>query len=185
MTQQKPKIKFTVADYMTTPEDKRFQLLDGDMILAPAPTDKRQAIIVELMVALYHFVIHNSLGVVRLAPYDVVLSNYDVFQPDILFVSNERRNLITEANIQGAPDLVVEILSPSTEQYDRGYKQTLYGRHGVREYWIVDPAAETVEVLTESEEGLKLTSTYGLTDTLVSPLLPGLTVDLGQIFTAR
>jgi Uma2 family endonuclease len=185
MTQQKPKIKFTVADYMTTPEDKRYQLMDGDMILAPAPTDKHQAISLQLVVALHQFVREHDLGVLRFAPSDVVLSNYDVFQPDILFVSNERRNRITEANIQGAPDLVVEILSPSTEQYDRGYKQTLYGRHGVREYWIVDPAAETVEVLTESDEGLKLTSTYGLADTLVSPLLPGLTLELGHIFAAR
>jgi Uma2 family endonuclease len=170
---------------MTTPEDKRYQLLDGDMILAPAPNSRHQTIIVELMVALYHYVVQNSLGMVRVAPYDVVLSDYDVCQPDILFVSNERRGIITEANIQGAPDLVVEILSPSTEQYDRGYKQTLYGRHGVREYWIVDPAAATVEVLAESAEGLKLTATYGLTDTLVSPLLPGFSVELGQIFTAR
>lgn len=187
MTQQKPKpkIKFTVADYMTTPEDRRYQLLDGEMILAPAPTDKHQAILGDLFVTLYQFVVQNDLGLVRVAPYDVVLSNYDVLQPDILFVSNERRGIITEANIQGAPDLVVEILSPSTQQYDRGYKQTLYARHGVREYWIVDPASETVEVLTESDGGLTLAATYGLTDALVSPLLPGLSMDLGQIFAAR
>jgi Uma2 family endonuclease len=187
MTQQKPRprIKFTVADYMTTPEDKRYQLLDGDMIVAPSPTIKHQAISLQLVVALHQFVREHDLGALHYAPSDVVLSNFDVFQPDILFISNERGNLITEANIQGAPDLVVEILSPSTEQYDRGYKQTLYGRHGVREYWIVDPAAETVEVLVESDEGLMPTATYGLTDTLVSPLLPGLAVDLGQIFRAR
>ena len=187
MTQQKPlpRIKFTVADYLTTPEDKRYQLLDGDMILAPAPTNQHQAISLQLVVALYQFVQEHDLGAVCYAPSDVVLSNYDVFQPDILFVSNERRGIFTEANIQGAPDLVVEILSPSTEQYDRGYKQTLYGRHGVREYWIVDPAAATVEVLVEGDEGLMLTATYGLADTLVSPLLPGLTVDLAQVFAAR
>ena len=113
---------------------------------------------------------------------DVVLSDYDVAQPDILFVSNERSGLITEANIQGAPDLVVEILSPSTAQYDRGYKRTLYGRHGVREYWLVDPDAETVEVLTESAEGLVLGDTYRRGDTLTSPLLSGLAIELEQIF---
>ena len=184
MTQQKPKIKFTVADYMTTPEDRRYQLLDGDLILAPAPTDKHQAISLHLAVALHQFVQQNDLGLVRYAPYDVVLSNYDVFQPDILFVSNERRGLITEANIQGAPDLVVEILSSATERYDRGYKRTLYARYGVREYWLVDPATETVEVLVEGDAGFVEAGTFGLTDTLVSPLLPGLSVDLGQIFAA-
>ena len=184
MTQQKPKIKFTVADYMTTPEDRRYQLLDGDLILAPAPTIRHQRILRRLAVLLDELAVENGLGEVFLAPCDVVLSNYDVFQPDILFVSNERRGLITEANIQGAPDLVVEILSAATEHYDRGYKRTLYARHGVREYWLVDPATETVEVLVEGDEGLTSTDTFGLTDTLVSPLLPGLSVDLGQIFAA-
>ena len=184
MTQQKPKIKFTVADYMTTPEDRRYHLLDGDLILAPAPTIRHQRILRRLAVLLDELAVENGLGEVFLAPCDVVLSNYDVFQPDILFVSNERRGLITEANIQGAPDLVVEILSSATEHYDRGYKRTLYARYGVREYWLVDPATETVEVLVEGDEGLTSADIFGLTDTLVSPLLPGLSVDLGQIFAA-
>lgn len=181
----RPRIKFTVADYMTTPEGKRYQLLDGELILAPAPTDKHQSILGEIFVVLYRFVTQNGLGAVRIAPYDVVLSNYDVAQPDLLFVPNERRSLITEANIQGAPDLAVEILSPSTEEYDSGYKRTLYSRHGVREYWIVDPDAETVEVLTESDQGLTPAATYGRDETLVSPLLAGLSIDLVQIFSGR
>jgi Uma2 family endonuclease len=170
---------------MTTPEGKRYQLLDGELILAPAPTDKHQAILLLLSIALHEFVAENNLGVVRFAPYDVVLSNYDVAQPDLLFISNERVPLITEANIQGAPDLAVEILSPSTEEYDRGYKRTLYSRHGVREYWIVDPDAETVEVLAESAQGLMPVVTYGRDDTLVSPLLTGLSIDLDQVFSGR
>ena len=185
MTQQKPKIKFTVADYMTTPEDKRYQLLDGELILAPAPTIRHQRILRRLVAILDELAVANDLGEVFLAPCDVVLSNYDVFQPDILFVSNERRGLITEANIQGAPDLVVEILSSATEHYDRGYKRTLYARHGVREYWLVDPATEKVEVLVEGDAGLTEAGTFGLTDSLVSPLLPGLSVDLGQIFAEK
>ena len=79
---------------------------------------------------------------------------------------------------------MVEILSSATEHYDRGYKRTLYARYGVREYWLVDPATETVEVLVEGDEGLTSADIFGLTDTLVSPLLPGLSVDLGQIFAA-
>jgi Uma2 family endonuclease len=170
---------------MTTPEDKRYQLLDGKLVLAPSPGDKHQAILGELFVVLHQFVAQNNLGVVRFAPYDVVLSNHDVAQPDILFVSNERVRLITEANIQGAPDLTVEILSPRTQQYDRGYKRTLYSRHGVQEYWIVDPSAETVEVLTEADQGLAPTATYSRSETLVSPLLAGLSIDLDQIFSGK
>ena len=174
MTQQKPKIKFTVADYMTTPEDRRYQLLDGDLILAPAPTIRHQRILRRLAVLLDELAVENGLGEVFLAPCDVVLSNYDVFQPDILFVSNERRGLITEANIQGAPDLVVEILSPATAQHDREYKRTLYSRHGVREYWLVDPEEDSVEVWTESGTGLVQTAAFQLGDTLASPPLEGL-----------
>jgi Uma2 family endonuclease len=182
MTQPNPRIKFTVDDYMTTPDDKRYQLLDGELILAPSPTDKHQAVVGELFVALHQFITQNNLGRVRVSPYDVVLSNYDVAQPDILFVSNERSDIIVGPNIRGAPDLVVEILSPSTSRYDRGYKRALYSRHGVREYWLVDPDNETVEVLAESNEGLTLVATYHKGATLTSPLLEGLAIDLEQIF---
>ena len=94
------------------------------------------------------------------APLDVVLSDYDVDQPDILFVSNERASIITEANIQGVPDLVVD---PSTAGCDRGYKQVLYGRHVVRECWIVDPDADTLDILVEGEDGLIPLGSYGNT----------------------
>ena len=182
MTQPKPRIKFTVADYMTTPDDKRYQLLDGDLILAPSPTTRHQRILARLFPLLYEFVTSNELGEVFLAPYDVIFANEDVAQPDLLFVSNARSDIITEANIQGAPDLVVEILSPGTARYDRGYKLTLYGRHGVREYWLVDPEAESVEVLTLGETGLAPTATYRRGDTLASPWLAGLALDLAPVF---
>jgi Uma2 family endonuclease len=110
------------------------------------------------------------------------MSPTDVAQPDILFVSNARSHIVTEANIQGAPDLVVEILSPGTASYDRGYKRTLYSRHGVLEYWLVDPEAETVEVLTPNEAGLTMAATLRRSDTLTSPLLAGLAIDLEQVF---
>ncbi len=182
MTQPKPGIKFTVADYMTTPEDKRYQLLDGELVLAPSPTTRHQRISGRIYLALEQFITARELGQVFYAPYDVIFANEDVAQPDILFVSNTRSGIITEANIQGAPDLVVEILSPGTARYDRGYKLTLYGRHGVREYWLVDPEAETVEVLTEGDAGLTLVATYRRGQELSSPLLEGLAVQLEGIF---
>jgi Uma2 family endonuclease len=112
MVRPKPWIKFTVKDYMSAPEDKRYQLLDGEMILAPSPTSRHQTISAALFAALRQFIASHNLGRVWYALLDVVLSDHDVAQPDILFVSNARSAIITEANIQGGPDLVVEILSP-------------------------------------------------------------------------
>ena len=177
-----PKIKFTIKDYMSLPNGKRYQLLGGELIVAPSPTSKHQSILFRLARAMHDTVDSNQAGRVWVAPLDVVLSDYDVVQPDILFVSNTRANILTEANIQGAPDLVVEILSPATAQHDREYKRTLYSRHGVREYWLVDPEEDVVEVWTESESGLVLAAAYQRGDTLASPLLEGLNIPLEPIF---
>ena len=180
MTQ--PKIKFTVNDYMTAPPDKRYQLLDGEMVLVPSPSNRHQTTLRELLLQVHQFVSRNGLGQVWPAPLDVVLSSYDVVQPDLFYVSDERSSIITDANIQGAPDLVVEILSPGTAVYDRGYKRTLYGRSGVREYWLVDLDTSTVEVLTIRDQELVTETTYGRRDTLTSPVLPGLAIELEHIF---
>ena len=182
MVRPKPWIKFTVKDYMSMPDGKRYQLLDGEMILAPSPNTRHQRILIRLVRAIEDFFAENALGEVWSAPLDVVLSNHDVAQPDILFVSNSSSSIVTEANIQGAPDLVVEILSPGTATYDRGYKQALYSQHGVTEYWLVDPDAETVEVLAEDAQALLLHATYSRGEGLTSPLLAGLAIDLEQVF---
>ena len=145
-----PRVKLTVDDYLATPDDQRCQLLDGDLILAPAPTLRHQRIVRRLQRGLDDFVLANQLGEVFQSPTDVVTSDHDVTQPDILFVGAARSGIITHANIQGAPDLVVEILSPATVDWDRGYKFGLYARRGVQEYWLVDPAADTVEIFTAS-----------------------------------
>lgn len=182
MVQPRPRLKFTVNDYMSLPGDKRYQLLDGEMILAPSPTNRHQTIAGRLFVALDQFVQGRNIGWLWFAPFDVIFSDHDVAQPDMLFVSSERSSIVTEANIQGAPDLVVEILSPGTAEYDRGYKQALYGRHGVREYWLVDPDGDTVEVLTLGDQGLTLAATYRRGEVLASPLLEGMSLELDQIF---
>ena len=182
MVLQKPGIKFTYADYLTTPEDKRYQLLDGELIMAPAPNEPHQRAHAELGTRLFMFVKQNDLGRVYFAPTDVVLSDTDVVQPDLLFISKERLNIVTHANIQGAPDLVVEILSPSTSQYDNGYKRALYEQHGVKEYWMMgtDPVAVTVLLLGAS--GFEVIATYGEGDTLTSQTLQGFSVRINDIF---
>ena len=128
-----PTVKFTYEDYLNAPEDKRYELLDGELVPIPTPGERHQSISILLGSKLVQFAYENSLGRVYHAPFDVVLSDVDVIQPDLLFVSNERCHIITPANIQGAPDLVVEILSLSTAERDKTFKRALYANHGVNE----------------------------------------------------
>jgi Uma2 family endonuclease len=116
------------------------------------------------------------------APCDVVLSEINVLQPDLIFVSQERSAILTEANIQGSPDLVVEILSPSSKQRDLGIKRNLFAKYGVREYWIVDPEAKTVDVLSWTETGYRVEAVFPQTGVLSSGLFPDLKLDLSEIF---
>ncbi len=175
--------KFTYEDYKHTPDDTRYELIDGDLIMAPAPNLGHQGIDMDLGSALNAFVKERGLGKVFSAPCDVLLSNTDVVQPDLLFVSREREHiLLGGVNVQGAPDLVVEILSPSTEGRDRTVKRALYARHGVSEYWLADPAAQTITVMLLGEGGFEVEAVYGMGQTLTSPTLPGFEVDLDEIF---
>ena len=182
MATQRRVVKFTYEDYKHTPEDKRYELIDGDLIMVPAPRTAHQKSSMNLVNPLFTFVTENGLGVVFAAPYDVVLSETDVVQPDILFVSNERSHIINEDNIRGAPDLVVEVLSPSTAQRDRTLKRTLYALHGVSEYWQADTDAKNVMVLTLEDGEFRVAGIYGEGQTLVSPLLAGFSLEIDRIF---
>ena len=182
MATQRRVVKFTYEDYKHTPEDKRYELLDGELIMVPAPKVTHQRGSRKIGTPLNIFVEENDLGEVFYAPTDVVLSNTDVVQPDILFVSKERSYIITEDNIRGAPDLVVEVLSPSTAQRDRTLKRTLYALHGVPEYWQADTDAKNVLVLTLVNGEYKVAGIYGEGQTLVSPLLPGFSLEIDRIF---
>ena len=175
-------IKFTYEDYLNAPEDKRYELLDGELVMAPAPGELHQSVSIWLGSKLFQFVAENRLGKVYSAPFDVVLSDFDVVQPDLVFVSNERTGIITDANLQGAPDLVVEILSPSTAERDKTFKYALYAEHGVGEYWMVDTDAKTITVLLLGERGFAVEGIYGEGETLESPTLRGFALDLGDVF---
>ena len=181
---QKPQIRFTYRDYLLLPEQDRRELIEGDFHVAPSPSVRHQVILANLGTILRHFVRGNTLGEVLWAPMDVVLSEDNVVQPDILFVSIERRGIIGEDNISGAPDLVVEILSPNTADRDRRLKASLYARFGVREYWIVDPSEESVQISVLGAEGYDATGVY-TSGTAMSALLPGLGVSLDKISAAR
>jgi Uma2 family endonuclease len=180
----KSKIKFTYKDYKNLPESetKRYELLEGELVMVPSPTTYHQRISWNLERILGDFVAKHDLGVIHHAPLDVVFSQEDVAQPDIFFISKAHSQIITDANIQGAPDLIIEILSSATGDRDRTYKRTLYARHGVREYWIVDPADKSVEVMTLGEKGFGTVQLYKMGQTLVSPLLKGFSLNLKEIF---
>ena len=175
------KIKFTYEDYCNAPEDKRYELHDGDLVLVPSPKEQHQDSVGSLFVAITLFVRERMLGRVYIAPFDIVFSNHDVVQPDVMFVSNDRLDIITPDNIQGAPDLVIEVLSPSTAHRDRTFKRALYARHGISEFWLVDTESHTIEVLQLEEEGYHIVGTYNAGQTLTSPTLTGFSLNIDDI----
>lgn len=182
MIGEKPRLKLTYADYVTTPEDKRYELLDGELLMLPAPDELHQRTQAELGYNVMAFVKTRGLGRVYFSPTDVVLSDVDVVQPDLLFVSNDRLDILTAAGVQGAPDLVVEILSPGTAERDKGYKRALYAQHGVKEYWLVGTDAGAITVLLLEETGYEVVGTFGEGDTLTSPTLDGFRLRVDEVF---
>ena len=174
--------QYTYADFLLIPEDVRCELIEGELIMAASPTIAHQRALRNFAARMLPFVEANGLGEVFIAPTDVYLSDTNVLEPDLLFVSAARGHIIGEANIQGAPDLVIEIASPSTEGRDRGIKQELYALFGVLEYWQADPLTQTVAVLRLESGRLVSAGSYSSDDTLTTRLLPGLVIDLNDIF---
>jgi Uma2 family endonuclease len=177
--------KLDYQDYVHFPDDgQRYEILDGECYVTPAPTVGHQGVSAELHLVLGAFVRAHRLGRVLYAPVDVLLSEHDIAQPDLLFVSNERAGIFTAANIQGAPDLVIEVLSDSTRRRDEGLKRDRYERCGVGEYWLLDPRRRTVRVLRRSGAGflppVELSAAAG--DFLTTPLFPGLEISLREVF---
>jgi Uma2 family endonuclease len=181
-TMKQSNVRFDYSDYLQLPEGKRYEILAGELYVVPAPNTRHQRISLRIQTALVRQIAEKGLGELLSAPYDVVLSEENVVQPDILFVRKDRLSLIGEQNLPAAPDLIVEILSPATRKKDLAIKQKIYARFGVQEYWIVDPEADRVEVLTWRESGYITVGVYGATDHLLSPLLPDIDIPLAALF---
>ena len=177
--------KLTYEDYLKTSDDERLELLDGVLTLPPAPNTAHQSVQTELGWRLARFVRERDLGHVFFAPTDVVLSNTDVVQSDLLFISRERADIITPANIQGAPELIVEIRSESTAERDEILKRQRYADHGVEEYWLVNPEAAAIAVLRSGGQSYSETALYTAGQTLTSPKLHGLSIPLNHVFLAH
>ncbi len=175
--------QWTADDLDSLPADlKRYELWDGSLIIMPAPSIRHQMIIKRLVKAFLAFDPDEVRGELLFAPADVVLSPEWVVQPDILFVSSERRDIIHFQRIYGAPDLVVEVLSPRTTQSDRTAKRDAYAKAGVGEYRMLDADAEAITVLVLTDGEYIEQGVYSVGEMAVSTVLAGFTVDVGMIF---
>jgi Uma2 family endonuclease len=156
------------------------ELWDGELVMTPSPTPVHQAIIRRLANVFSEYVDKHRLGEVFFAPLDVVFTQRRVTQPDILFVSNARRAIIQD-RVRGAPDLIVEVISPGTWRRDHVDKRTIYEQFGVAEYWIVDPEAEMIEVLVLEEGMYRLAGRFSRGQTARSMLLDGFSAAVDTI----
>ena len=178
-------IKFTYADFLNFPDDgRRHEILDGEHVVTPSPNTKHQVVSSNLHLAIGSYLIEHAIGAVFAAPFDVVLSDLDIVEPDLLYISRQRAGIVTDQHVRGAPDLVVEILSHTTRPVDEVTKRKLYERFGVAEYWIVDPELETIKVYRRQDARFvrpaELRAEIG--DGLSTPLLPGFSIALAAVF---
>src|SRR5688572_26164959 len=150
-----PGVKLTYEDFVLFPDDgKRHEIIDGVHYVTPSPNMRHQDLIGRLYFAItLHLRAHPTAGRVFLSPFDVVFSEFDVVEPDLLFIAADQLAILTEKNVQGSPALVIEILSPSTRKRDEQIKRRLFERGGVREYWLVDPKLDQMKVFRRTPEG--------------------------------
>lgn len=178
-----PQGSWTYEDYAALPDDgRRYEIVNGVLVMAPAPDLDHQSIVVRLSHYLFMHVELAGLGRVLPGPVDVELGPKNVYQPDLVVVLNAHLDRVAEKKIIGAPDLVVEIASPSTAAYDRLTKNERYARAGITEYWIVKPLRRTIEVLVLENGEYRSLGVFSEQATLPSQILPELPVRVEQFF---
>lgn len=179
-------VHVTIADLANTPDDgQRYELIDGEIVVSPAPSWKHQQTVGNLYLLLRHWVDARRLGEVALAPIDVLMLNETVVvQPDLVYVSTANLSNIRDGRYFGTPDLVVEVVSPTSQSYDAVTKMFRYAQAGIPEYWLVDPIARTFLILSLGDGNVYVPQRSGTGGPLTSVVLPGLTVDPAMIFPA-
>jgi Uma2 family endonuclease len=184
----RPQKKITAAEFLRWPDDGSHQeIIDGVHYVTPSPKLTHQELVGRLYLAIGNFLAtRRHLGRLFVARLDVVLSDFDVVEPDLLFVAGDQRSILTEANVQGPPALVIEILSPSTRKRDEGIKRKLYEKTGVREYWLVDPKKSELSICRRTEDGslpTVATLSAAADDHLETTLLPGFVLSISELFS--
>ena len=176
--------EWTYEDWLALPDDGfRYEVLDGELYVSPSPAVPHQNAVTYLVARMRVYADDHDLGVVFTSPIGVRLPGQDVpVQPDIVFVSKAQAAIIEHDAIEGAPDLVVEILSPSNWMYDRGKKQEAYRLAGVKEYWIGDYRAKTIDALVLDKEAYVLVNQYQVGDLAQSVVLAGFTIAVANVF---
>jgi len=171
------------SDYEAMPQGPPyFQLIEGRLVMSPSPLTNHQRVVMRLSSVLHHHVQQHQLGEVFVAPLDVFLNDINIYQPDIVYLSKSRLHRLTEQGVEGAPDLCVEVLSPSTERFDRVTKKKIFAQSGVTELWLIDPKAETLSIHSLAAPTEDPAQLFTASETLHPSLFPGLTIDLRQIF---
>lgn len=175
--------RLTYQDLRQIPEDRnRYELIEGELFVAPAPNTEHQRKAFRLSRILADHAERHDLGEVFIAPYDVVLDDSTVLEPDIMFVSKSRHSIVTAACIEGAPDLVVEVLSDSSHTIDRFVKRDRYAEFGVPECWLLEPFEPRIEILRLEGRKYRLMGSFGPADTLhASPAFPELRIPMATL----
>jgi len=173
--------KLTIKDYEKLPEGSPYQLIKGALIMSPAPSYYHQEVEKKVFLILYENIEKRKNGKVFIAPFDVYLDNENVYQPDIVVILKNSKAKVSEKGIEGTPDIVIEIISPSTAYYDLIEKKEVYEKYGVKEYWIIDPKSKTFEIYLNSESGFELFSKAKIKGLVKSQIL-NLELNVEEIF---
>jgi Uma2 family endonuclease len=176
-------VRFNYQDYCQLPDGERYEIIDGELLMVKSNGSLHQMVLRNLETLVWPFVREKQLGQVLFGPLDVILSEEDVVQPDLIFVGRERQEMISERGCEGPPDLVMEVTSLASSTLDRQQKRELYARYGVQEYWLVDPVARSIDQMELRDEKLTLKGSYfRKEDRITSEIIPELSVPVSRIF---
>ncbi|MFN0049509.1 MAG: Uma2 family endonuclease [Cytophagales bacterium] len=183
MLLKEEKVISTIEEYEFLPEGAKYQFIDQEIIEMPSPFTRHQKIIGKLFFIITSYAIKNNLGDIFVAPLDVELNKNNIFQPDIFFISTKNKDIITDKRIVGSPDLVFEVLSEGTAYLDYKKKKSVYEAEGVKEYWIVDPESQTIEIFVNTpEKEFQLFSVYKRGKLLQSTIFIDLVFEFDSVF---
>jgi Uma2 family endonuclease len=176
-------VQFLATDIWDTPDDgNRYEVIDGELYVTPPPVWKHQDGLANLWFILATFIRAHDLGKIVPAPVGVVIDEHNGVQPDLVYVSHERLNIISERGVEGAPDLVVEVLSPSTRARDKGVKMRRYAAAGIPHYWQLDPRNDSLEAYRLGERGYEHDGRFGPGRVSRPELFPGLEIPIDDLW---